>query len=104
MRTPSENRQVGTHVFDEYPTYEQWIAQFDFTKRPDMMGLAPAHDGHLPVWSEGNIYFDGAKPWKKETKCLTIEDCGRELKIAGKDGGYRLTRIYTTSSVISPVE
>ncbi|NMA34641.1 MAG: right-handed parallel beta-helix repeat-containing protein [Clostridiaceae bacterium] len=93
----SENRQVGTHVFDEYPTYEEWIAQFDFTKRPDMMGLAPAHDGHLPVWSEGNIYFDGAKPWKKETKCLTIEDCGRELKIelVEKDGGYCLdTNIY----------
>ena len=47
-----ENRRVGTHVFDGYPTYKEWIAQFDFTKRPDMRALEPVHFGHLPVWCE----------------------------------------------------
>ena len=36
-----ENREVGTHVMDEYPTYEEWIAQFDMdTDTPDMAKLA----------------------------------------------------------------
>ena len=91
------NRQVGTHVFDEYPTYDEWISQFDFTKRPDMMALDPAHTGHLPVWSEGNVYLNGAKPWKKEVSCLIVENCDQELKVelVEKDGEYYLdTNIY----------
>ena len=44
-----ENREVGTHVFDEYPTYEEWIAQFDMDNEiPDMGKLEAAHFGHLP--------------------------------------------------------
>ena len=35
-----ENREVGTHVMDEYPTYEEWIQQFDMdTDVPDMKKL-----------------------------------------------------------------
>ena len=42
-----ENREVGTHVWDEYPTYDEWIAQFDMdTDTPNMMKLARAHDSH----------------------------------------------------------
>ena len=63
----TENRRAGTHVFDEYPTYEEWIAQFDMdTTEPDMMKLEPAHRGHLPVWSEGNAYFNGAAMFRAE--------------------------------------
>ena len=62
-----ENRKVGTDVWDEYPTYEEWIAQFDMESDiPDMAKLEPAHEGHLPVWSEGNIYFNGALAWREE--------------------------------------
>lgn len=97
-RTPfSENRQVGTHVFDDYPNYDEWIAQFDFTQHPNMMALEPAHMGHLPVWSEGNVYLNGARPWKKEVKNLTVENCGQELKVelVEKNGEYYLdTNIY----------
>ena len=48
----TENRLAGTWTFDEYPTYEEWISQFDFTKPVDMVKLEPVHFGHLPVWSE----------------------------------------------------
>jgi hypothetical protein len=62
-----ENRQVGTHVWDEYPTYEEWIAQFDMDSPvPDMAALEPAHEGHLPVWCGGNIYFNGARAYRAE--------------------------------------
>ena len=66
-----ENREVGTHVMDEYPTYEEWIAQFDMnTDTPDMAKLAPAHEGRLPVWVEGNAYLGGAKACKNEINGL----------------------------------
>ena len=92
-----ENRQVGTHVFDDYPNYDEWIAQFDFTKRPNMMALEPAHTGHLPIWSEGNVYLNGAKPWKKEVNALFVENNDQELKVelVEKDGEYYLnTNVY----------
>ncbi len=92
-----ENRQVGTHVFDDYPTYDEWIAQFDFSQRPNMRALESAHMGHLPVWSEGNVYLNGAKPWKNEVNGLTVENCdmGLKVELAEKDGEYYLsTNIY----------
>lgn len=93
----SENRLVGTWTFDEYPNYEEWIAQFDFTKPADMKGLEPAHFGHLPVWSEGNVYLGGAKAWKKEVNGLVIDNTREDVKVevVEKDGKYYLdTNVY----------
>ena len=93
----SENRAAGTWMFDEYPTYEEWIAQFDFTKPADMKGLEPAHFGHLPVWSEGNVYLAGAKPCRMEKNGLYVANERDDVKIelVEKDGTYRLkTNVY----------
>ncbi len=90
-----ENRLVGTCVFDEYPTYEEWAGQFDFTKRPNMQALEPAHFGHLPVWSEGNAYLNGARAWKKETDGLESNDGKVKVELVEKDGQYYLdTNVY----------
>ena len=62
-----ENRKAGTWVFDEYPTYDEWISQFDFNRPADMGKLEKAHFGHLPVWCEGNVYLKGAVPSRHET-------------------------------------
>ena len=62
-----ENRAVGTHPLDAYPTYAEWIALFDMdSDQPDMGKLAPAHEHKLPVWCSGNAYFNGARAWAKE--------------------------------------
>ena len=95
--TRPENRLVGTHDFDEYPTYDEWISQFDFTKHPNMLALADVHFGHLPIWSEGNVYLNGAKPWKKEVNCLLVDknDQGVKVELVEKDGHYYLdTNIF----------
>ena len=69
--TDEENREVGTHVLDEYPVYDEWIKMFDMdTDTPDMAELEPAHSAKLPVWVKGNVYFNGAKAYKKETDNL----------------------------------
>lgn len=93
----SENRLVGTWMFDEYPTYEEWIAQFDFSKPADMKVLEPAHFGHLPVWTEGNVYLGGAKAYKNEVNGLVIANDRSDIKVelVEKDGSYYLdTNVY----------
>lgn len=75
-----ENREVGTHVMDEYPTYEEWIKKFDMdTDTPNMKKLEEAHFQHLPVWVKGNAYFNGAKAYKHETDHLV--DAEHEVKV-----------------------
>ena len=90
-----ENRAVGTHVFDGYPTYEEWIAQFQMeTDTPDMVKLAPAHAGHLPVWAAGNVYFGGARCWEKEKDAVVVPE-SVTLSLQERDGRMSLeTNLY----------
>ena len=69
-----ENRRAGTWMFDEYPSYEEWYSQFDFSRPADMVKLEKVHFGKLPVWSEGNVYLDGAKGCRhdKGSECRLI--------------------------------
>ena len=90
----TENRTAGTFEFDEYPSWEEWIAQFDFTKLPDMQKLAPVHEGHLPVWCEGNVYLNGAKPGRHDKDALVSEEKVR-VELKEENGQYRLeTDLY----------
>lgn len=90
----TENRKAGTWMFDEYPTYEEWKAQFDFSQPANMSALEPVHFGHLPVWTEGNAYLGGAKACKNEVNSLiSSEDV--KVELLEKDGNYYLdTNIY----------
>ena len=62
----ADNQVVGTDVFDEYPTYDEWISWFEMDKPADMMKMTEYHFAHLPVWVNGNAYFNGAKACKNE--------------------------------------
>ena len=82
-----ENREVGTHVMDEYPTWEEWISQFDMdTDTPDMGKMEPAHFGHLPVWVKGNVYLNGAQACKKETHNLVDTEHEVTVEVRMQDG------------------
>ena len=66
-----ENRVTGTHVMDDYPSYDEWISHFDMDiETPDMAKLAEYHFSPLPVWSRGNVYLNGAKAYKNEENGL----------------------------------
>lgn len=81
-------------MFDEYPTYDEWSAQFDFSKPADMKKLEPAHFGHLPVWTEGNAYLSGAKTCKNEVNGFVSSD-EVKVELVEKDGTYYLdTNLY----------
>lgn len=89
-----ENRECGTHVFDEYPTYEEWIGNFDFSKPASLMELEPVHFSHLPVWSEGNVYLNGAGMWKHEVNGAEVPG-EAYVDLEETEDGYRiLTNVY----------
>ena len=82
-----ENREVGTHVMNEYPTYDTWIAQFDMdTDTPNMRKLEPGHRGHLPVWSEGNVYLNGAEAYQHEPNPLVDTEHDIHVDLAEENG------------------
>ena len=57
------------------------------------MALDPVHNGHLPVWSEGNLYIGGAKAWKKDVNSKTIDKDIRVELVEKEDGYYLDTNI-----------
>ena len=73
----ADNQEVGTAVWDEYPTYDEWISHFEIGQPANMFKLGAYHFDHLPVWSEGNAYFNGAKVWKHEQNYLLDEEAGK---------------------------
>ncbi len=93
--TMVENQEVGTAVFDDYPTYEEWISHFELDKPADMQALATYHFSHLPVWSNGNAYFNGAKAWKNEADKLIDNEHNVSVELIEDEGKYSIkTNVY----------
>ncbi len=91
----ADNQVVGTEVFDEYPTYEEWIANFDMDQQADMRKLASYHFSHLPVWVRGNAYFNGARAWKKEQSNLIDTENHVKVELVEEDNKLFLkTNVY----------
>ena len=91
MEKEYTNLEVGTHVWDEYPVYEDWIKQFDLeVARPDMGKLASAHFGHLPVWIHGNAYFAGAGAFAREDDKLVNTDPDVKVELVEENGKYSI--------------
>ena len=89
-----DNQIVGTAPFDIFPSYEEWISHFDFTREPDMGALGTYHFGHLPVWVKGNAYFNGASVSKHEQHGASPEGEAK-VELAEKDGKVVLeTNLY----------
>jgi hypothetical protein len=81
----TEYEVVGTAPFDIFPTYDEWIKNFMMGQEPDMGALAQYHFGHLPVWVEGNAYFNGATVCKHEKDNLVGKGKSK-AKISLKNG------------------
>ncbi len=90
-----DNQVQGTSVFDEYPTYEEWVEHFELDNPyPNMFTMQDYHFAHLPVWIDGNAYFNGAKPWNKEQNKA---ECSGDawVKLVQNDGKYGIeTNVY----------
>ena len=83
----------GLKPYDAYPTESEWIKQFE-----GYCGMgSPASDryySYLPVSAGGNVYCNGAKPWKKEEDAVQIKE-PVELSLTEADGIWTLhTNLY----------
>ena len=74
------NVLVGTEPFDGYPSFSEWDDTFQGFCG---LGSAPSdrYYSPLPVWSEGNVYLNGARAWEKETNPLVDPDHGFGLEL-----------------------
>ena len=88
---------VGTAPFDIFPSYGEWIAHFKMDEtEPDMGALAQWHFSHLPVWIDGNAYFNGATVSRHEGHHLSCKNENAVVKLSEKDGKYFLeTNLYS---------
>ncbi len=86
---------VGTKPFDIFPAYDEWISNFKMDQEPEMNELAQYHYGHLPVWVEGNAYFNGASVSKHEKNGFINSDIDVVIELDEKDGKLVLnTNVY----------
>lgn len=84
------NFAVGTHMWNGYPLYEEWIKRFDLdAHRPNMGKLQDAHFDHLPVWIDGNAYLGGAQAFDKEENYL-MDAAEAKVELVCEDGKYLL--------------
>lgn len=92
----SENRKVGTEIFNDYVTYDEWVEWFELDNdTPDMKTLEKYHYRSLPVWVEGNAYLAGAVSYKNEKKKLINPAEGVFIELEEKDGKTILkTNLY----------
>lgn len=87
------NVTAGTFPYDGYPTFEEWDKEFEGYCG---MGSDPSdrYYMHLPVWSEGNVYCNGAKSWEKEKAPIQIKS-NISLELEEQNGSYTLkTNLY----------
>jgi hypothetical protein len=90
-----ENQVVGTSIFDDYPTYEEWVKPFDLDGPANMFTMQEYHFKKLPVWIDGNAYLNGAAAWKNEKNKLVNDSEKAYINLVEKDGKYTLdTNIY----------
>lgn len=97
------NVQAGTFRYDGYPTFEEWDREF--TGNCGMDG--PESDRyhlHLPVWTGGNVFLNGAKPWEKEQDYTLDQNHTISIKIEEReDGWYLLTNLNEVTLEERPV-
>lgn len=84
----------GTKPYDGYPTAEKYFAQFTEETAIDHYGKDIYYD-HLPVYTSGNVYFNGAQPCDLEENYKEDTEHKIELSLVEENGSYTLrTNLY----------
>ncbi|MDO4306763.1 MAG: right-handed parallel beta-helix repeat-containing protein [Eubacteriales bacterium] len=84
----------GTKPYDDYPKADTYFAQFTADSALDHLGKDIYYD-HLPIYTGGNVYFNGAVPCNYEEN-YKIDDVHKvELALKESAGNYTLeTNLY----------
>ena len=89
------NGICGTQPYDEYPTHEEYFSRFfdpnDIGAKEDRM----KYYSKMPVYTGGNVFFNGAKPCVKEQNFREEKEQKIWLDLQEENGAYRLkTNLY----------
>ena len=88
------NLNCGTKPYDGYPEWEEYYAGFIAQGAFGMFGNDKYYD-HLPVYTGGNLFFNGAQPCDKERGGAVVSEPRVALRLVEQDGEYRLeTNLY----------
>ena len=98
QRNPNEwddcNVAAGTWPFSEYPLLEEWKKEFTGYCG---MGSEPSdrYYMHLPVWTGGNVFFNGARPSSKEQDFIEDKEHTVSISVEERaDGWYLRSNLY----------
>ena len=83
------NMTVGTSIYDGYMTREEWEKEFEGYcgeggVRTDRYYIP------LPVEAKGNLYFNGAEPWRKEETAVCDTEHHIEAETEERGGKWYL--------------
>lgn len=88
------NEICGTKPYDGYPKEEEYLARFT-AENYNIREERDKYYDHLPVYSGGNVYFNGAQPYDGEEDFVLDTEHKVELKlVCGDDGCRLLTDLY----------
>ena len=79
------NILAGTFVYEKFPTFEQWNAQFDGYCGQGAV-TTDKYYSELPVWAGGNVYLNGARPMSKEKEPDAVVIDGAKVTFAVEEG------------------
>ena len=88
------NMLCGTKPYDGYPDAQTYFGQFTYEKVTDHTGKDFYYD-HLPVYTGGNVYFNGAAPCDSEKDAVIDTKHDVTLSLAEENGTWTLsTNLY----------
>lgn len=89
------NQVVGTKPFDGYPTEEEYLALFFQEGDTGAKEDRNKYYTKLPVYTGGNVYFNGAQCCDKEVNYKEDKEHEVYVNVVEEDGKYRLeTNLY----------
>ncbi|MCI5870177.1 MAG: right-handed parallel beta-helix repeat-containing protein [Dorea sp.] len=84
----------GTKPYDGYPTADEYFSQFTPETAIDHFGKDIYYD-HLPIYTGGNVYFNGALPCDHEENYIADTEHEIQLRLIEENGKYKLeTNLY----------
>lgn len=81
----------GTKPFDGYPTFEEYAARFKERAPMDHTDKDRYYD-HMPIWTGGNVYFNGAQPCDQEKDAFVDSIHNITLKV--DEAGTLTTNLF----------
>ena len=83
------NLIAGTLTYSDYMTSEEWEKEFEgycgYGSEPSDRYYMP-----LPVWTGGNVFFNGAKPCTKEEKFHVDTEHEVKIELVEDENGWRI--------------